>query len=135
MSFVKNRWGARVSVAWVMMALAVSASAQEVAGTEPAKEARPKAAPRIPLRALEDMIEKARADLAMRIGAKPTEITLAGWKTVQLPARVLRCEAAQGEAGEPAVAGYRIVLVYKARDYTYNSDMQAVTACPRIEAS
>ena len=135
MSFVKSGWCGRVILVGVMAASALGASAQQAAGTDPAKEARPKLGPRVPLRALEEMVEKARADLAMRIGAKPTEITLAGWKTVQLPARVLRCEAAQGEAGEAAVPGYRIVLVYKARNFTYNSDMQAVTACPRIEAS
>jgi len=94
-----------------------------------------KTAPRVPLRNLNEMIEMARADLAMRLGGKPTEVTLAGWKAVQLPARVLHCEVAEGDAGEPLVAGYRIVLVYKARDYTYHSDTQSVTACPRIEAN
>lgn len=94
-----------------------------------------KPAPRVPLRNLNEMIEMARADLAMRLGGKPTEVTLAGWKAVQLPARVLHCEVAEGDAGEPLVAGYRIVLVYKARDYTYHSDTQSVTACPRIEAN
>lgn len=93
-----------------------------------------KAGPRVPLRNLDDMIEMARADLAMRLGGKPTEVTMAGWKAVQLPARVLRCEVQKGDAGEPVVAGYQMVLVYKARDYNYYSDTKAVTACPRISA-
>jgi hypothetical protein len=96
--------------------------------------AQQKAAPRVPLRNLDEMIEMARTDLATRLGGKPTEVTLAGWKAVQLPARVLRCEVEKGDAGEPVVAGYQMVLVYKARDYTYYSDTKAVAACPRISA-
>jgi len=103
-------------------------------GAVAAAGAQQKAAPSVPVRNLDEMIEKARADLAMRLGGKPTEITLAGWKSVQLPARVLRCEAEKGDADEPSVAGYRIVLVYKARDYTYQSDTKTVTACPKIAA-
>jgi hypothetical protein len=96
--------------------------------------AQQKPAPNVPVRNLDDMIEKARTDLAMRLGGNPAEITLAGWKAVQLPARVLRCEVEKGSADEPSVAGYRIVLVYKARDYTYHSDTKSVTACPKIAA-
>lgn len=123
------------TLALLIIAAAASAGALQAAGTGPVKAAPDKAAPRVPLRNLNEMIEKARADLAMRLGGKPAEVTVAGWKPVQLPARVLSCEVTQGEAGEPLVAGYRIVLVYKARDYTYHSDTKTVTACPRIEAS
>jgi len=101
-----------------------------------AQQAPPKPAePRVPLRNLNEMIEKSRQDLAMRLGGKITEITVAGWTSVHLPARVLHCEVTKGDEGEPTVPGYRIVLVFKARDYTYHSDTQTVTACPRIEAS
>jgi hypothetical protein len=109
------------TLALVLLGAAAAAGAQQ--------------APRVPLRNLDEMIEKARTDLAMRLGGKPAEVTLAGWKAVQLPERVLRCEVQKGDAGEPVVPGYRIVLVYKARDYTYHSDTKTVTACPRIEAS
>jgi hypothetical protein len=101
-----------------------------------AQQASPKPSePRVPLRNLNEMIEKARADLAVRLGGKVAEITVAGWTSVHLPARVLHCEVTKGDEGEPTVPGYRIVLVFKARDYTYHSDTQTVTACPRIEAS
>ena len=120
MSFVKS-----ACLALVMIGAAAGAGAQQVHPTP--------VTPRVPLRNLNEMIEKARADLAMKLGGTVPQVTVAGWKTVQLPARVLRCEAAKGEAGEPAVAGYRIVLVYKARDYTYLSDTQTVGACPRID--
>ena len=122
MSFVK-----RISLALVMMATAACAAAQQV---------HPKpATPRVPMRNLDAMIEKAREDLATRLGGKPAEVTLAGWKPVQLPARVLHCEVAKGDPGEAVVPGFRMVFVYKARDYTYLSDTQTVTACPRIEAN
>jgi hypothetical protein len=140
MSFRKSRWG----LALVIAAAAAGAIAQQQAGHgEGEQAANPRngavreslktPAPRVPLRNLNDMIGKARADLAMRIGANAAEITTVGWKAVRLPARVLRCEVAKGDAGEPDVPGYRIVLSYKAREYTYQSDTQSVTACPRIE--
>jgi hypothetical protein len=96
---------------------------------------RAKMAPqRVPLEKVDEMIDSARADLAMRLGGKVTEVTVVDWQPVRLPARVLRCEVSKGEEGEPAVPGYRIVLAYHARHYTYQSDMQTATACPRIEA-
>jgi hypothetical protein len=118
----------RITATLVMIGAAACASAQQ------APPAQPKAGPHVPLRALNEMIGKAREDLAMRLGGTVNEVTVAGWKTVQLPARVLRCDVTKGEEGEPTVPGYRIVLVYKARDYTYHSDTHTVTACPRIEA-
>jgi len=122
MSFVRS-----IAVALVMASASVGAQAPHV---------QPKPAePRVPLRKLNEMIEKAREDLAMRLGGKAAEVTVAGWKSVQLPARVLRCEVTKGDEGETTVPGYRIVLVFRARDYTYHSDLQTVTACPRIEAS
>ena len=91
-------------------------------------------APRVPLRNLDEMIERARADLAMRLGGTAEEVKLVGWMPLRLPGRVLRCEVTKGDAGEPVVPGYRIELSRKARSYTYQSDMRMVTACPRIEA-
>ncbi len=91
------------------------------------------ATPRVPLRNLDAMIEKARADLAMRLGGTAEEVKLMGWLPLRLPARVLRCEVPKGDAGESVVSGYRIELAHKGRNYTYQSDMQTVTACPHIE--
>jgi hypothetical protein len=84
---------------------------------------------------LDEMIEKARADLAMRLGGNVDEVKVVSWLPLRLPARVLRCEVPNGsDAGGAVAAGYRIELAYKTRNYTYQSDMQSVTACPRIEA-
>src|SRR5689334_4943745 len=117
MSFMKT--------AVLTLALLVTCAQAQQAPHNPQKPAEP----RVPLRNLNEMIEKARTDLAMRLGGKPTEITVAGWTSVHLPARVLRCEVTKGDEGEPTVPGYRIVLVLKARDYTYYSDTQTVSAC------
>ena len=122
MSFVKN-----IAVALVFASASVGARAEQ-APPKPAEA-------HVPLRNLNEMIEKARADLATRLHGKVAEITVAGWKSVNLPARVLHCEVTQGDEGEATVPGYRIVLVFRARDYTYHSDTHTVTACPRIEAS
>jgi hypothetical protein len=122
MTFVK-----RIGLACVMLGVTACVGAQTAA---------PKpTTPRVPMRNFEDMLAKARQDLAMRLGGTEAQVTLAGWAPVQLPARVLHCEVPEGDKGEATVPGYRIVLVYKARDYTYLSDTKTVTACPRIEAS
>ncbi len=122
MSFVKS-----IAVALVIASASVGAQTQQ-APPKPAEA-------RVPLRNLNEMIEKAREDLAMRLGGKVAEVTVAGWNSVNLPARVLHCEVMKGDEGEATVPGYSIVLVFRARNYTYHSDLQAVTACPRIEAS
>jgi hypothetical protein len=130
----------RIGLAFVMSGIAACAGAQQEEAlpkpeAPPPKAAKQAAPPRVPMRNFEDMLAKARQDLSMRLGGTEAQITLAGWAPVQLPARVLHCEVPKGDEGEPAVPGYRIVLVYKAREYTYLSDTKTVTACPRIEAS
>ncbi len=88
----------------------------------------------VPLKKLTEMIEKSRADLAMRLGGNVDEVTVVSALPVRLPARELRCEGGKAEANEHPVPGFRIELAYKARNYIYRSDMENVTACPRIEA-
>lgn len=93
----------------------------------------PERTPRVPLRNREDMIEAARADLATRLNAKPESIKFVNWSAVRLPARVLHCEVATADPAEPLMPGYKIVLSHNDRPFTYHSDLQTVTACPRIE--
>jgi hypothetical protein len=123
-----------VLLAFALFGATSGALAQQLprAGAEPKANAP---AQHVPLRTLEDMKEKARADLAMRLGGTLSEVTVARWAPVRLPLRVLRCEVPKGDEGEVAVPGYRIILTYKGRDYSYQSDLQSVAPCPKIEAN
>src|SRR5262249_42752026 len=89
---------------------------------------------RVSVQKLDEMVAKARADLAMRLGGKIEDVTMVNWLPLRLPARELRCEVASGgAAGGPVMPGYPLQRSHKDREYTYRSDMQSVTACPRIE--
>lgn len=85
-------------------------------------------------RGLDVMIEKARQDLAQRLGVDPSAIRLQGTQPHQWADSGLDCP----RAGETVVAGpingYRLSLKHNSRIYSYHSDMKDVRACPAIEA-
>jgi len=85
-------------------------------------------------RGLDVMIEKARQDLAQRIGVEPAAVRLLGTKPQRWMDSGLDCP----REGETIVAGpvngYRISLKAQSRIFTYHSDLQDVRACPPIEA-
>ena len=86
---------------------------------------------RMPQRNVNAMIAVARADLAKRMGAKPEDITMIEWTPLRLPPRVLRCEVA-ADPDATAVPGYKIVLRYQDREFTYQSDRNSAVPCPPI---
>jgi len=88
--------------------------------------------PQVPLRKLDEMTEAARKDLAARIGAAPASVTMVTWEPLRLPVRVLRCEVPK-DPSAPAVPGYKFILNHEGRLFTYQSDLESVFACPRIE--
>jgi hypothetical protein len=85
-------------------------------------------------RGLDVMIQKARQDLAERLGVDPTAIRLQGTQAQQWADSGLDCP----RAGETVVAGpingFRLSLKYASRIYSYHSDLKDVRACPAIEA-
>lgn len=85
-------------------------------------------------RGLDVMIEKARRDLAQRIGVEPTTVRLLGTKPQRWADSGLDCP----REGEVVVAGpingYRISFKCQSRIFTYHSDLKEVRACPAIEA-
>jgi len=85
-------------------------------------------------RGLDVMMEQARQDLAQRLGVDPSKIRLAGMTPQRWEDSALGCPQ-QGEAVLPGpVDGFRLMLKYSGRVYTYHTDRKTVRACPAIEA-
>ena len=84
---------------------------------------------------LDVMMEQARQDLAQRLGVEPSKIRLSGMQPHRWDDSALGCPQ-QGEAVQPGpVDGFRLMLKYSGRVYTYHTDRRTVRACPAIEAS
>ena len=87
-----------------------------------------------PLKNLEDMIARARSDLANKMHTQPTLIRTLNFAPNEWPDTSMGC-VVEGEAVEQkAIKGYRIALNYAGRTYVYHTDMTRVRACPPIEA-
>lgn len=85
-------------------------------------------------RGLDVMIEKARQDLAQRLGVEPSAIRLQGTQPHQWTDSGLDCPRAGETVVAGSINGYRLSLKYNSRVYSYHSDMKDVRACPAIEA-
>jgi hypothetical protein len=84
-------------------------------------------------RGLDVMMEKARQDLAKRLGVESVTIRIAGMKPQQWENSAMECPIAD-EAIQPGpLRGYRISLQHQSRIYTYHTDMKTVRPCPPIE--
>lgn len=86
-------------------------------------------------RGLDVMMEQARQDLAQRLGVDPAKIRLTGMSPQRWDDSGLGCPQ-QGEAVLAGpVDGFRLMLKYSGRVYTYHTDRKTVRACPAIDAS
>lgn len=83
-------------------------------------------------RALEQIVDNARADLAARLGLPVENVKLQGAEAVTWPDGGLGCDLPRKERGAP-VAGYKLALSTGVEHYTYHTDLNAVYACPPIE--
>ncbi len=87
----------------------------------------------LPLKNLDDMIAKARADLAEKLHTQPTLIHTLSFVNTEWPNTSMAC-AIEGEIVEQkATKGYRIAFSFSGRTYVYHTDMIRVRACPDIE--
>jgi hypothetical protein len=91
--------------------------------------------PRRPVsaRGLNEAVQQARADLAQRLGADVSQVSLLRTQSHRWPNNGLGCPRADETIVEAPVMGYRILLEYAARTYTYHTDMKHVRPCPAIE--
>jgi hypothetical protein len=88
----------------------------------------------VPLRNLDDMIDKARADLADKLHTQPALIRTTNFMATEWPDTSMGC-VTEGEAVEQKeIKGYRIALNYRGRTFVYHTDMERVRACPPVEA-
>ena len=85
-------------------------------------------------RGLDLMMERARQDLAQRLGVDPAKIRLAGMQAHRWSDHsALGCPR-KGEAIQAGpVDGFKLSLRYSGRIYTYHTDRQDVRPCPAIE--
>ena len=85
-------------------------------------------------RGLDVMMERARQDLAQRLGADPAKIRIAGQQPHRWEDSGLGCPR-QGEAIQAGpVYGFKLSLKYSGRTYTYHTVRRDVRPCPAIEA-
>jgi hypothetical protein len=88
----------------------------------------------VPLKNLDAMIDKAKADLAEKLRVQPSTIRMLRFTPMEWPDTSMEC-VVTGEAIEQKVTrGYRIALNHAGRTYVYHTDMERVRACPAIEA-
>lgn len=95
----------------------------------------PRGAPRqaaTSARTLSLMVGQARADLAQRLGVSPAEITVRTTSPTVWKNSDLGCVDAS-TANDGPVRGYRLLLVARAAQYIYHTDLHKVMACPPIE--
>jgi hypothetical protein len=85
-------------------------------------------------RGLDLMMERARQDLAQRLGVDPAKIRLGGMRPHRWDDSGLGCPR-EGEALQAGpVDGFKLSLRYSGRVYTYHTDRQDVRPCPAIES-
>lgn len=85
-------------------------------------------------RGLDGAVLQAREDLAKRLGAQVSQVRLSRTQSHQWPNSGLDCPRAGETIVDAPVTGYRILLEYSSRTYTYHTDLKSVRPCPAIEA-
>jgi len=83
--------------------------------------------------AVQELMQKAKADLARRLGVNPGEVAIGMIESVAWPNSALGCPVAGITPDESEVAGFRVTLNYAGQDYRYHTDDQRVIPCPPIE--
>ncbi|HTE40174.1 MAG TPA: hypothetical protein VK629_05055 [Steroidobacteraceae bacterium] len=89
--------------------------------------------PGVPLRNLNEMIDKARTDLAGKLGVFEKDVRMMTFAPKQWPDSSLGCSAQGEKVSQQRQRGYVIALRKGERTYTYHTDMTTVRACPAIE--
>ena len=93
-------------------------------------------APRIaiPVASVSGLGEKAREDLAQRLGVPLAEVEVVKFTPVRWADSALECPK-PGEAVKASpVQGYRIYLRHQHREFVYHTNSQQVRPCPVIES-
>lgn len=89
--------------------------------------------PSLPARNLDVMVDRARTDLAGRLGVGTDNVRLLRMIPAAWPDATLGCAAATTATDGP-VRGYRLLFSVRGSLYTYHTDLERVMACPPIES-
>ncbi|MBC7983323.1 MAG: hypothetical protein H7Y02_05640 [Candidatus Obscuribacterales bacterium] len=88
----------------------------------------------VPLRNVYIVTERARADLAARLGVPVEQVRMGKLAQTEWPDSSMDCAIANEPMNAVVTKGYRMLLKHMERDYVYHTDMDRVRACPAIEA-
>ncbi|MDB6160654.1 MAG: hypothetical protein JWO04_4360 [Gammaproteobacteria bacterium] len=89
--------------------------------------------PVVPLRGIDLMTQRAREMLASVVHAPAEQINVVGFEPQVWPDTGLGClSPTQSVSGR--VSGFKIKLEHGGRQYTFNTDLHRVIACPAIDA-
>jgi hypothetical protein len=89
--------------------------------------------PVVPLRGIDLMTQRARQMLAAAVHAPPEQINVVGFEPQVWPDTGLGCPSPT-QAVPGRVSGFKIRLEQGGREYTFNTDLHRVIACPAIDA-
>jgi hypothetical protein len=89
--------------------------------------------PVVPLRGIDLMTQHARQMLASVVHTSPQQINVVGFEPQVWPDTGLGCPSAD-QSVPGRVTGFRIKLEHGGREYTFNTDLHRVIACPAIDA-
>jgi hypothetical protein len=89
--------------------------------------------PLVPLRGIDLMTQRARQMLTAVVRAPAEQIRVVGFEPQVWPDTGLGCPAPD-QSVPGRVSGFRIVLEHGGREYTFNTDLHRVIACPAIDA-
>lgn len=86
----------------------------------------------VPLRNLNEMIDKAKSDLAEKLRVQPSTIRTLRFIPAEWPDTSMECVISGESIEQKVTRGYRIALNHSGRTYVYHTDMNRVRACPAI---
>jgi hypothetical protein len=85
-----------------------------------------------PIRGLDQMIQRAKEDLAQRLNVDVAKIRAAGFTATTWRDSAMECPGDEETIEPGPLSGYRLSLRYLQGVYTYHTDMRRVRACPPI---
>jgi hypothetical protein len=89
--------------------------------------------PLAPLRGIDLMTQRARQMLAAVVRVPAEQIRVVGFEPQVWPDTGLGCPSPE-QSVPGRVSGFRIMLEHGGREYTFNTDLHRVIACPAIDA-
>lgn len=81
---------------------------------------------------MRDVMQVAQADLARRLNAAQSEVTVTNVQSTTWPDDSLGCASPRDVEAQEKVKGFKITLEYAGQDFSYHTDQQRAIPCPPI---